>query len=209
MAYAIPGATEPVLVETVREARGLGTSSLWLEELVLSSVLFVGFPRALVAAAALRAVEPHTGEGAEAGDYDRWREWLERGEVTGRRIYGDRYDQLMRNVAALHPALARWIVVDGYGRTVGRPALDLTHRELCAIAMLVSQDAPRQLRAHLRGALNVGASAGQVEAVLALAGAASVPASRIAAARALWRGVSPSGAGAAPDEPDHRPTAGG
>jgi alkylhydroperoxidase/carboxymuconolactone decarboxylase family protein YurZ len=189
VAYGIPGAEEPALVETVREARGLGTLALWLEELVLSSVLFVGFPRALVAAAALRQVEPHTGEGADAADYDRWREWQTRGEATGRRIYGENYDKLLRNVAALHPALARWIVVDGYGRTVGRPALDMTRRELCAIAMLVPQDAPRQLHAHLRGALNVGATPPQVEAALALAAGARIAEPRIEAARELWRAV--------------------
>lgn len=192
VACGIPDASEAALADLIRAARAAGASTVWIEELVLSSVLFVGFPRALVAAAALRAVEPGTGEGADAADYDRWREWLTRGEETGRRIYGEQFDRLRRNVAALHPALDLWIVVDGYGRTIGRPALDMTRRELCAIAMLVPQNASRQLHSHLRGALNVGATPEQVAAVLALAGEVGLPGSRVDAALALWYDVTAS-----------------
>ncbi|MDP3774198.1 MAG: carboxymuconolactone decarboxylase family protein [Gemmatimonadales bacterium] len=145
---------------------------------------------------------PASGEGADAADYDRWREWLSRGEETGRRIYGPQFDQLRRNVAALHPALDLWIVVDGYGRTISRPALDMTRRELCSIAMLVPQNAPRQLHSHLRGALNVGATPDQVAAVLALAGEVGLPGSRVDAARALWHDFAASANG-------QRPTANG
>jgi 4-carboxymuconolactone decarboxylase len=171
-------------------AREAGTSVAWQEELVLAAVLFVGFPRALVAAAALRAVAPPTGDGSDAADYERWRDWLARGEETCRRIYGAQYDKLRRNVASLHPALDRWIVVDGYGRTLSRPALDLRRRELCSIAMLLAQDAPRQLHSHFRGALNVGAGPEEVEEVLNLAvNDESVPHLRSAEALVLWRGM--------------------
>lgn len=187
VALALPEAEEATLTDLVRASRAGGTPAVWLEELVLAGVLFVGFPRALVAAAALRAVEPKAGESGDAADYARWKEWLARGEETCRRIYGEQYDKLRRNVAALHPALDLWIVVDGYGRTISRPALDMTRRELCSIAMLVPQVAPRQLHSHLRGALNVGASPEQVEAVLTLAGEAGIPRDRVDVARALWR----------------------
>lgn len=187
VALALPEAEQQQLTELVRAARAAGTPAAWLEELVLAGVLFVGFPRALVAAAALRAVEPSSQESGDAADYDRWKEWLARGEATCRRIYGAQYDNLRRNVAALHPALDLWIVVDGYGRTLSRPALDFTRRELCSIAMLIPQVAPRQLHSHLRGALNVGASPEQVEAVLALAAEAAIPRDRVEVARTLWR----------------------
>jgi len=90
-------------------------------------------------------------------------------------------------VRALHPALDAWIVTDGYGRTLSRPGLDLRRRELCAIAMLVPQQVPRQLHSHLRGALQAGATEQDVTETLnileAIPGTAP---GRLTTARALW-----------------------
>jgi 4-carboxymuconolactone decarboxylase len=187
VALGIFDAPEAVLEERMRGARAAGTPPIWLEELLLASVLFVGYPRALLAASALRRVEPELDGGGEPSQYEHWREWLERGEATCRVIYGQHYERLRHNVHALHPALDTWMIVDGYGKTVSRPGLDLARRELCAVAMLVPQDAPRQLLSHLKGALNAGAVPEAVEAVVALAAAEELPESRVAVARQLWR----------------------
>jgi len=178
---------EAVLEERMRNARGAGTPAIWLEELLLSSVLFVGYPRALLAAGALRRFEPDHADGGEPSQYEGWREWLARGEATCRVIYGAHYERLRHNVHALHPALDTWMIVDGYGKTVSRPGLDLARRELCSVAMLVPQDAPRQLLAHLKGALNAGAAPDAVESVVELAAAERLPEARVAVARQLWR----------------------
>ena len=78
------------------------------------------------------------------------------------------------------------MIADGYGKTLSRPGLDLLHRELCSVAMLVPQDAPRQLLSHLSGALNAGAKAAQVDEVLALAADGRVAAAHLDVARDLW-----------------------
>ena len=188
VAAALTDAEQGVLADLMRAALGRGTGAAWLEELVLAAVLFVGFPRALVSAAALRTLVPDvTGEPGDAADYAAWPAWRERGEATCRTVYGANYEQLRRNVRALHPALDAWIVMDGYGRTLSRPALDLKRREFCAIAMLVPQRVPRQLRSHLHGARNAGATVPEVDAVLDIvASMPVVPGSRAAAARRLW-----------------------
>jgi 4-carboxymuconolactone decarboxylase len=189
-AAAIDGASEGQLARLMEEARAAGAKAEWLEELVLSSVLFAGFPKALVAASALRAAQPLRSDMSEASDYANWQSWRARGEDTCRRIYGSGYDKLRRNVQALNPALDAWIVIDGYGRTIGRPGLDLKRRELCAIAMLVPQGVPRQLHSHLRGALNAGASEDEVNETLELtARASTVNADRVQAARLLWQQI--------------------
>ena len=59
------------------------------------------------------------------------------------------------------------MVAEGYGKVLGRSGLDLVDRELCIVAMLAVQDAPRQLYSHLRGALNAGATEADIEEVLA------------------------------------------
>jgi 4-carboxymuconolactone decarboxylase len=188
VAAAVPDAAGPALAGMVRAALAAGTGAVWLEELVLSAPLFVGFPRALVAAAALRAeVAQPAGDIGDAADYGAWPAWRERGEKACAAIYGGGYDRLRANVRALHPALDAWIVMDGYGRTLSRPGLPVKLREFCAIAMLVPQRAERQLHSHLRGALNVGAEPAEVDAVLDIVNAmAVVPGSRAAAARRLW-----------------------
>ncbi len=187
VALGIPGASEARLDAWMREALGARTPPLWLEELLLASVLYVGFPRALVAMAVFRRLVPEVAGGTE--EYDRWREWLARGEATCREVYGPHYDQLRRNVRALHPSLDLWMVVDGYGKTLSRPGLDLLRRELCSVALLVPQGAPRQLVAHLRGALNAGAAPAQLDAVLALAAEAGPDWAALDVARDLWREV--------------------
>jgi 4-carboxymuconolactone decarboxylase len=193
VAASLTDADGQVLAGLMRAALGRGTPAQWLEELTLAAVLFVGFPRALVAAGALRAVVPEpAGVLGDAADYARWREWQERGELTCRRVYGSNYEKLRENVRRLHPALDAWILADGYGRILSRPGLDLPRRELCAIAMLVPQRAGRQLHSHFVGARNVGVPADEIDALLdVVAAMATVPGSRVAAARRLWSEVRP------------------
>lgn len=186
VALGIPHASEVRLAEWMGAAVEGGTPALWLEELLISSVLYVGFPRALVAMTVWRRRSPQPAVGAEASDYARWREWVERGEATCREVYGLHYEQLRHNVRALHPALEQWMMVDGYGKTLGRPGLDLWRRELCSVALLVGQSAPRQLVAHLRGALNSGATSEQLDEVLALAGDAPLGEGLLDVALGLW-----------------------
>ena len=178
---------EAVLEERMRNARAGGTPAIWLEELILESVLFVGYPRAMVAAGVFRRIEPEHAEGGEPSQYEGWREWLARGEATCRVIYQQHYDRLRHNVRALHPALDTWMMVDGYGKTLSRPGLDLPRRELCAVAMLLPQDAPRQLLAHLKGAVNTGAAPDAVDSLMALAARDGLPEARFAVAGQLWR----------------------
>jgi len=75
---------------------------------------------------------------------------------------------LMLNLRALHPALEPLVVVDAYGKILGRPGLDAKRRELCTLAAIAMQNTPRQLHAHLRGALNTGSSRDEVDEVIAI-----------------------------------------
>lgn len=190
VAAAMADAPDELLERLVQEAKAAGTPGAWLDELVLAGVLFVGFPRALVVLAAVRREFPEAGPEGDAADYAAWQRWKQRGEQACRKIYGANYDKLRANVRAMHPVLDAWILMDGYGRTMSRPGLDMARRELCSIAMLVPQRTPRQLHSHLRGALNCGASAEQVEAVFDLvATLPCVPADRIASSVTVWRGM--------------------
>lgn len=188
-ALAIPDGDDRDLLTRFTAAHANGVAPVALDELTLMAVLFCGFPRALVASRILRRVTMMTS--AEDGAaYEQWEEWSERGEETCHAVYRENYDKLRAHVADLHPALDAWMIVDGYGRTMGRKGLDLLRRELCAIALLIPQRAPRQLHSHLRGALNVGASRTQVEKVLAIAaGDPLITKDQSATARRLWQEI--------------------
>jgi 4-carboxymuconolactone decarboxylase len=104
----------------------------------------------------------------EDQDYSRAPEWTRRGEATCAIIYGENYGKLRESVRGLHPAIDSWMITEGYGRTLARPGLDLRRRELCTVAQTAVLEAPRQLHSHLRGALNAGASFGQIEGTLSI-----------------------------------------
>lgn len=167
LAAAVAQGYEPELRERIDDVLAAKVPAEWVDELLLQSVLFVGYPRALVAWGTWRkhgiaegpATDPDT-------DYARAPQWLARGEETCAIVYGDNYRKLRQNVRELHPALDAWMVTEGYGRTLGRPGLDLMRRELCIVAQAGVLETPRQLHSHLRGALNAGATLEQVEAVL-------------------------------------------
>jgi 4-carboxymuconolactone decarboxylase len=152
-----------------RHALVVAVPPVWMDELLLQSVLMVGYPRALVAAAVWRQVSgiraPATDQSfAESGEL-----WRQRGEETCGVVYGANYQRLRENVRALHPALDAWMITEGYGRVLSRPGLDLMRRELCTIAQIAVLGSPHQLHSHMRGALHAGATPGMVAAVLAIA----------------------------------------
>jgi 4-carboxymuconolactone decarboxylase len=141
--------------------------AVWVEELVLQSYLFAGFPRGLTAARAWRRISGREAPVSDAGaDYSNAETWRKSGEQTCGKVYGARYPALRRNVRALHPALEAWMIVEGYGKVLSRPGLDLPRRELCVIASCAAARQDRQLHSHLHGALNVGASPADIEAAI-------------------------------------------
>ena len=141
----------------------------WVEELLLQSVLMVGYPRALIAFSAWRKFSGLPAPEVDpAADYSHVEEWTRRGEETCALVYGDNYGKLRDSIRALHPALDAWMLTEGYGRTLARPGLDLLRRELCTVAQTAVLEAPWQLHSHLRGALNAGATFGQLEGVLSI-----------------------------------------
>jgi len=125
-----------------------------VEEVILQSYLFLGYPMALNVMALWRErVEPSPSVNLIE---DR-NCWVDRGEEICRSVYAGQYDELREHIRRLHPDLEQWMVEEGYGKVLGRSGLSLVERELCIVALLAVLDVPRQLYSHLRGALNVGA----------------------------------------------------
>ena len=159
----------------------------WVDELLLQSLLNVGYALGLQAFGVWRELSPAPAAG-EPLSHETWREWAARGARVCGEVYGRTYHKLLLNLRALHPALEALVLVDAYGKLIGRDGLDLKRRELCTIAEIAVLDTPRQLHAHLRGALNSGATAEEVDEVLALV-EHDIDAAHAARVRELWGDV--------------------
>ncbi|MFL5382444.1 MAG: carboxymuconolactone decarboxylase family protein [Longimicrobiaceae bacterium] len=176
------GTRDAAAVRRALEAARGTAGAIAVEEVILQSHLFVGFPDALNALGMWREVSglpapPASGEDP-AG-------WEARGERVCEAVYGANYRKLRENVRALHPDFEGWMVAGGYGRVIGRPGLELAARELCIAALLAVWNVPRQLHSHLRGALNAGASVAEVDEAVEVA-CTFVGEDAAGRVRALW-----------------------
>lgn len=166
LAAAIAGADEPTTRRVIEEIVGSVTPES-VDEVILQSYLFAGFPRTLNAARMWRAASgipaPLTDDSASSSHAA---EWDRDGEVTCALVYGRSYEMLRHNVRDLHPALDAWMITDGYGKVLSRPGLDLKTRELCIVAACAAAGQQRQLHSHFHGALNSGATPGEVAETL-------------------------------------------
>jgi 4-carboxymuconolactone decarboxylase len=157
----------------------------WIEELLLQCYLFAGFPRALNATREWRRIHPEPVVVEGSGDIVRWRA---DGEATCAAVYGTMYERLRANIRGLHPLLDDWMITEGYGKVLSRPALDLPRRELCIVAACAAAEQDRQLHSHLHGALNVGVDGTvidqTIDGIADLLGAA-----RAQSVRMLWARV--------------------
>jgi 4-carboxymuconolactone decarboxylase len=169
LAAIIASGTEAdIRAAMVRVARG-GVSPVWIEELILQTYLFGGFPRGLNAMREWRRASGRRAPERDDGErLDSTASWAQQGETTCRTVYGEMYERLRVNIRELHPALDTWMIVEGYGKVLSRPGLDLKRRELCVVAACAVMEQERQLHSHLHGALNAGATAGEVDETLAL-----------------------------------------
>jgi 4-carboxymuconolactone decarboxylase len=181
---ALAGGSAGRLDAALRAAIGVAAPEA-VEEALLQSYLFLGYPAALRGLAAWRRISELPALAEPARDSAAWEK---RGEKICALVYAGQYERLRANIAALHPDMERWMVVEGYGKVLGRPGLDLITRELCIVALLASQDSGPQVYSHLRGALNAGADESDVdEAVRRLLG--SLPAERARVLSEQWSTV--------------------
>jgi 4-carboxymuconolactone decarboxylase len=152
---------------------GAGPSAVY--EAMLQSYLFLGFPRAIEALFAARpaldrwVADRPAGSAAKPASTDPDPDpasWRRAGEALCRRIYGRNYEKLIATMEGLSPDLASAMILEGYGKTLSRPGLDVVDREYAVVAILTVTRMWRQLRSHAIGVMNVGGTrAGVREAI--------------------------------------------
>jgi len=151
-----------VIVHFVRSA----DDAFALYEALLQTYLFAGYPAALDSLRILdeecqRLLGATIWPAAAPFDMTLFRA---RGEVLCGQIYEGVYERMMERLGTISPDLSEWMIVEGYGKTLSRPQLDVVRRELCIVAMLAALGREQQLYSHIRGAVLVGATEDDVRA---------------------------------------------
>jgi 4-carboxymuconolactone decarboxylase len=167
LAAVIAAGTESEIRAAMVRAASSEVPPGWIEELILQTYLFGGFPRGLNAMREWRRASGRPAPTRDEGErLDATATWARQGEESCRTVYGEMYDRLRVNIRELHPAFDTWMIVEGYGKVLSRPGLDLKRRELCVVAACAVLEQERQLHSHLHGALNAGATADEVDETL-------------------------------------------
>src|SRR5437879_10092639 len=107
VAAAVARGNGPELKARFAAAHDARVPGLWIEELLLQSMLVVGYPLALVAFAAWRRVggpAPIEGDGAEDLAHTDWESWAARGAAVCREVYGRAYHTMRGGGGARAPA---------------------------------------------------------------------------------------------------------
>lgn len=89
------------------------------------------------------------------------------GIAMRRAVMGDAHvERSMSNVTPFTAPLQDWINEHAWGSTWQRGVLDKKTRSLVTMAFLIAQKSPTELKGHIRGAINNGASVEEIQEVL-------------------------------------------
>lgn len=133
-------------------------------EALLQNYLFAGYPSAILSLKKLKENYPakRLGKAADMNLYH----FRKVGVKNCRKVYGDKSDKLINNVKEFSPDLAEWLVLEGYGKVLGREGLSFKERELCVVAVLSVLGFEEQLYSHLNGAFRASASIPEIKKVI-------------------------------------------
>ncbi len=130
-----------------------------IEEAILQCYLFAGFPAVIESLKVLRDIVGQSN--AKAKEYDVEKFYVN-GIETCRKVYREDFEKLIQNMKDLHPDIAQWMIIEGYGKVLSRDVLSLREREILNVAILTTLGWERQLRSHLKGAINVGVGKSEI-----------------------------------------------
>lgn len=194
-ALAALGNAAPQLRFHIGGALNVGCTRREIVETFIHTTVYAGFPAALNALSAARAVfaeRPLTDPAddpaavAEPPAADRYA----RGLAALKAVDGPAGLHVADSLRDIAPDLGRYLIEYVFGDVYARSGLDLPTRELASIAMCTALGtAAPQLRVHLRAFLNVGGTPTEiVELMTQMAGYAGFPAALngVAAAREIF-----------------------
>ncbi|KAG2176084.1 hypothetical protein INT44_000563 [Umbelopsis vinacea] len=137
---------------------------------LIKAAFLCGIPRVINAMQSLmHGVDEETKSSLPKSPSDAGTNLQERGETMFNKVYGKVSERVKSNIGGSSPDLMAIILEDVYGRVLSDVTLlDEVETELLTIVVLVPLHVPAQLKGHLHGAKNVGATEAQVKAAEAI-----------------------------------------
>ena len=163
-------------------------NSVFLEEALLMSYLFLGFPAMMTAFDILRESDKNRSH-FKTDREKNWLIWHSRGLQLFKIIYDKNAKKLYNKVKNMHPEVANWMLTEGYGKVLCRNVLNIQSRELLIIAILIITSWEKQLHSHLRGAFNVGVTSEEIENLIRIVQSISIDPQKIEIAITKWHEV--------------------
>ncbi len=133
-------------------------------ETLLQNYLFAGYPSAISSLKILKEYYPDIRL-PEVADMNLYH-FRRKGEALCKKVYGNKFEKLIKNINNFSPELSEWLVLEGYGKVLGRAGLSFKERELCIVAVLTAMKFEDQLYSHINGAMNAGISIEELQIVI-------------------------------------------
>jgi len=155
---------EEHLIALLEKSKLYGVQEKQLYESLLQNYLFTGYPSAMIS---LKILKDHFPK-LENVLQDSWdlNKYRERGIKNCKKIYGRKFDKLISNVKSFSPELSAWLLLEGYGKVMGRKGLSLKQRELNIVSVLTALKFEDQLYSHINGAFRTKSKIEQIERVI-------------------------------------------
>lgn len=132
-------------------------------EVILQLYLFNGFPATIES---LKIFKTHFPDFKPNNEQYNVNLFEKRGIINCKSVYTNNYDKLQINIATLSPDLADWMIIEGYGKVMGRSGLSIQERELINVAILCTNYSEHQLFSHIKGAYNTGSDTETIKGVI-------------------------------------------
>ena len=144
--------------------KSINVNQTELYESLLQNYLFTGYPSAIISLKMLKVYFPGNHEKlSEDWDLNKYRN---RGMQNCKKIYGRKFNKLISNVKEFSPELSDWLVLEGYGKVMGRKELSLKKRELNIVSVLSVMKFEDQLYSHINGAFRTKSSKEEIQRVI-------------------------------------------
>ncbi len=140
------------IIEILKE-RGIQNNKIY--ETILQAYLFCGFPVTIESLKIFNKI--YTNFKKPNYDFDLIK-YRKSGVRNCKKIYKSNFSKLMDNFAGLSNELKEWMIIEGYGKVMGRKGLSLKTRELINTAILTTKYFEHQLFSHIKGSLNTGST---------------------------------------------------
>jgi 4-carboxymuconolactone decarboxylase len=126
-----------------------------LYEGILQSYLFCGFPAVIESFKIFRKYYKQFEINKTKYNVSDFRT---KGKSNCKLIYKKNYKKLIENMNSYSLDLKEWMIIEGYGKVLGRKGLTLLEREYINVTILCTRYYENQLHSHLKGCMNLGAS---------------------------------------------------